>query len=169
MAQENDNKLNNNVHPNSRAARGDQAIEEERAARDAANPSPDATADPNPATDSSVDDSATQIANLAEANEQLETDIEDLQKDIKTANDLATEAKKDLDASVKEADAAAKQARESSERADKLQQEVEDLTKELDTVRAELKSVSEAKTGTGNASGNEGAKDAPKPPTTPKQ
>lgn len=120
MPQKEDNRTNNNVHPNSRAARGDEAIEAERAARAAAAPAPEPAEDTATQLESlnkQVEDQTSRIADLEEANEQLEQDVKDAQEAQKKAQEAEAKAQEAAGAAIK--------------RADNLEAQVKDLTDQL--------------------------------------
>lgn len=136
-----DNELNGNVHPNSRAARGDEAIEAERAAREAAQPS-------SPAPETAVDNSAeledlnSQVDDLTADNEALATQTEEL-----------TKANADLTEQLEKAQSGEATAHQDEvkavERAEKAEARVTELEKQLEDIagaKADDEAAAKAKT-----------------------
>lgn len=111
---------NNNVHPNSRAARGDAAIEAERAARDAALPA-------QPAANDDSDKDA-KIAELEASVESLTADKDALETELAEHKDAAG---KDGETAATELKAAQDEVASEKDRADKAEAKVQELTDQL--------------------------------------
>jgi chromosome segregation ATPase len=116
-----DNVINNNVHPNSRAARGDEAIDAERRAREAA--APVATSE-DQVNGGEKDARIQQLENeLAEARDLI-TDLEAGAGDHDTQ---LAEANKTVEAAQADVTAAQKERDEAISRAEKAEAEVKKL------------------------------------------
>lgn len=118
MAQTDDNRVNNNVHPNSRAARGDEAVDAERRAREEAAPASEVT-DPDTGA-ARVQELENEVAELKDQISDLETAAEGHDIELAEANKTVEAAQADVEAANKERDAAV-------ERAEKAEAKVKEL------------------------------------------
>lgn len=151
MPQQEDNKHNNNVHPNSRAARGDDIIEQERIARD------QATADAKPASDTTDPDTG------PERVQQLENQVADLTEKLSEAEIERDAAKEDLEDAAKSHEDALKTAgtdsdkavKEATARAEKAEARVKELEDEAKIAKIQKNTANTP--GTDAVSGNASA------------